>query len=234
MDSSTSPPTSIHGIPCHLHTAKMRDAVRQVLDQIAARYPKDLERLQRLLTEIQSQPASEVEESRTRGFRSAEKKKVVSDDMTTWGNDLEIDDLPSVVALGEEDPNPIALVAHEFGHVCTREVDIARRGKAKESDAQELAADWYASKWGFGRAIARDRKMRDWRHSLVAPGQTFTGEGGIEYRVTRNFCVRYVDKRWDEFDSIRKRLTDQVLEGNLAFDEAQRQMDEAREQIQKT
>ena len=93
----------------------------------------------------------------------------------------------------------VAVVAHELGHACTMFSDLWRRfapgTPLDDGWAREFAADWYAYKWGFGRALARHRKERDWMHHGPGPGQTFTQEfDGVEYafRVTRSFVVRPV------------------------------------------
>jgi hypothetical protein len=89
----------------------------------------------------------------------------------------------------------ISTFAHELGHAATCQEDRNRRKAPFDEWDSELAADWYAYKWGFGREIARHRKIRDWGHHLTAPGSTFeVGHDGkiYHYRITRNFCVRLV------------------------------------------
>ena len=88
----------------------------------------------------------------------------------------------------------IPTIAHELGHACTREIDRIRRGMVFTDEwCSELAADWYAYKWGFGRQIATARKTRDLTHHGPGPGGEFTItiEGNeVTYRVSRNFVVR--------------------------------------------
>jgi hypothetical protein len=112
-----------------------------------------------------------------------------------WG----IDATPGVLCLAEhQDRHDLrGVAAHEFGHACTTHWDRERRGAPSDEWSSELAADWHAYRWGFGRVIARDRKRRDFGHHGPAPRSTFTieaEEGVYHYRVTRHFCMRLVKK----------------------------------------
>jgi len=104
-----------------------------------------------------------------------------------------------VVWLAEDqDQNLTATIAHEFGHACTRDIDLDRRGTIPNEEwRSELTADWYAYKWGFGREIVRDRKIRDWHHHGPKPGDEFTvndqGKEPYTARITRRFVGRIID-----------------------------------------
>jgi hypothetical protein len=195
---------SIHGITCRLNDRGMRQAARQVLDQIKRRRPEDYARVVARVREIVSLTAEETEDGTQGKWRRDPSPK-------TWG-------LAQQAALGDWDEvgsgmvylaDPpagadraaiLGLVAHEFGHVATKFFDLRRRQALTDEWASELCADWYAYRWGYGRQIAADRKNRNWGHHCAGPGQGFSmdlpGADGIErrcyYRVTRNFCVRHV------------------------------------------
>jgi hypothetical protein len=100
---------------------------------------------------------------------------------------------PGTLYVAEHHPDLIATVAHELGHAATRWEDTTRRGGPSDEWKSELAADWYAYRWGFGRAIARGRKTRAWLHHLGGPGFRFSEDAdGVRYhyRITRHFCIR--------------------------------------------
>jgi hypothetical protein len=173
----------------------MRLALRQTLSQIRDRHPRDFGRVQALVREILPLPAAEEAEGTIGRWEPSPPR---ADDPATW--DWGTGDTPGVLFLSESAHvlNPVALVAHELGHACTTLEDRDRRGACWTAEwAEELAADWYAYKWGFGRIIARNRRYRNWMHHGAAPRSTFAVESPSEgvvhhYRVTRNFCVRLV------------------------------------------
>ncbi len=130
-------------------------------------------------------PMKEIWVSGLKTYRTA-------DDPTTW--DYGFGETPGVIKLVEKIPieDLPGVLAHELGHAATRSEDLERRGPISDEWSSELAADWYAYKWGFGRQIARERKTRDWLHHGPCPGSTFkeSYDGKIyHYRVTRNFVV---------------------------------------------
>ena len=97
----------------------------------------------------------------------------------------------------------IATLAHELGHACTTQGVFDRRESPDSEWAHELAADWYAYRWGFGRYIARDRLTRRFAHHCAGPGKTLEESlpqsDGITvintYRVTKNFRLVLVSTR---------------------------------------
>jgi hypothetical protein len=112
-----------------------------------------------------------------------------------------LDETPGVLLLLESCTafDSQGLIAHELGHACTTFEDLLRRGEVDTDEwRSELAADWYAYKWGFGKIIARDRRFRGWAHHGAAPRQRYSVKMDgywYRYRVTRNFCVRLVGRR---------------------------------------
>ena len=177
----------IYDIPCYLRNAISREGVRKTLQQILDRNPKDFRRLQRLVREIQ--PYDDADDG-TLGIWVEDKP--VSGDPATW--DYGYGETPGVLKIVEDSSieELPGLIAHELGHAATREEDLERRGALEDEWQSELAADWYAYKWGFGRQIARMRKTRDHMHHGPPPGSTFELPiAGMvnHYRVTRNFVA---------------------------------------------
>ena len=86
-------------------------------------------------------------------------------------------------------------IAHEFGHVCTTEKDLARRNAPSNEWASEATADWYVYKWGFG-SISRKRNVKYprhlWHHGAM-PGQTLE-VNDVVYRLSRNFVYLRLSK----------------------------------------
>ena len=179
----------VEGVRCSLRTAEARKAAGIVLQQIRKRFPKDYERLKSRVRKICSLPKKEAEDG-TLGEWKRLPAAEDPEDPRTWGR------VEGVLYVTEgEGDHLIPTIAHEFGHACTREIDLIRRGEIPFDEwCSELAADWYAYKWGFGRQVAKARKTRDWRHHGPAPGGEFTitfMEGNeVTYRVSRNFVVR--------------------------------------------
>ena len=109
------------------------------------------------------------------------------------------DDTPCVIKLLDSlSTNSIpGVLAHELGHAATTENDRIRRGATSDEWRSELAADWYAYKWGFGREIAKQRKSRDWVHHGPKPGAIYEesfGDGRIFVRkVSRNFVAHLIE-----------------------------------------
>lgn len=199
----------IYGIPCHLRRPSSRAEARRVLRAIRQRRPADFERLRKAVRGIH--PMDDDGEG-TEGRWAPDNKPE---------SDFDSDDKPGVIHLVEiEDTSHFgANLAHELGHAATREIDKDRRGAVYTNGlASELAADWYAYRWGFGRRIAQDRKTRNRLHHGPVPGSTFeVTDGGTNevftYRMTRNFCVRLIGKRYgrlEELGEIAKKLKGRV------------------------
>lgn len=191
--------SDIYGIRHHLRTERMREAVRSVLGQIRKRSSRDFDRCRDLVRDIRPHSAVEFQQEGVVG--KWEPYQEDEDDPQTWVSMS--GEQRGVLWLfeGQTDCSPLATVAHELGHACTRYRDLQRRRGGPgcyltDEWASELAADWYAYKWGFGRLIAKARKERDWMHHGVGPGQTYSEViDGKEYhyRITRNFVARRVN-----------------------------------------
>ncbi len=116
-----------------------------------------------------------------------------ADDPSTWSWGLPGG--PVEVFILEKQEDLIATTAHELGHACTQEEDLERRSCPSDEWAWELAADWHAYRWGFGRDIVKTRRSRELVHHLGGPGSEFAEEIngiGYHYRITRNFVVHLV------------------------------------------
>ena len=176
--------TLVHGIPYFLRNPIFRESAQKTLQKILERCPEDLARLQKLVREIR--PYDDAGES-DMGIWG---KDVPTKDPATWhyGNG----DTPGIIKINENmrpDELP-GVLAHELGHAATRDEDLKRRGPVSGQWKSEFSADWYAYKWGFGRQIARQRKIRVTLHHGPRPGSTFeeSSDGKVyHFRVTRNF-----------------------------------------------
>jgi hypothetical protein len=143
------PLPSIHSILCRIRSRGLRRAIRQVLDQVRERRPRDFGRLRSLVRIIVPLPKAEARDGTLGRWQ---KNSPVRDDPSTWAWGFE--DTPGILYLSEgiEAAHAVAVVAHEFGHGCATDSDLKRRGDVGDEWAEELTADWYAYKWGFGRS----------------------------------------------------------------------------------
>jgi hypothetical protein len=192
----------IYGIPCSLGSQELRRTICSVLQQIRQRSPRDFARIRTLVREFAALPESE------------------GGTLGQWNRDTRFDlDSPGVVELSADTAHLVALIAHELGHVCTREEDFLARDNGVHGEwSSEMCADYYAYRWGFGREIARHRKSRDWSHHGPAPGATFTISGDQDgiwhcYRVTRRFYLRFLQTETVDGKLIEtaKQITDRKI-----------------------
>jgi hypothetical protein len=179
----------LYSIPCYFRNFQCLTSARRTLQQIKDRCPKDLMRLQSNVRKIQ--PFDDADEGDL-GIWIADKP---TEDPATW--DYGLGDTPGVIKIVENEPleDLPGLLAHELGHAAIRFEDRERRGSISDEWQSELAADWYAYKWGFGRLIAKQRKTRDRLHHGPTPGHTFKEliNGKIShYRITRSFVAHLV------------------------------------------
>lgn len=189
MRASQTLAASIHGIPCRLRTAEMRDAIERVFAKIEQEFPKDFSRLRNRIRKITPVTRAEAAEGIIGRWREIP-PDTDSQDATIW--DQEFGTAPGIISLSEkiDMDTALGLIAHELGHACTREQDLERRGILEDEWQSELAADWYAYKWGFGRSIAKFRKERHHGHHGPPPGTVFEIENQgtpLRYYLTRNF-----------------------------------------------
>lgn len=185
----------VHGIPCFLRKPSSREALRMTLGRIKARRPKDYDALRVLVRKVVPLSKAEIAASPgTIGECIYEHPK--ADDPSTWS--YGVDRTPCVLKLDESAPadDLPAIIAHELGHAATRLEDLKRRGEVDTDEwRSELAADWYAYRWGFGREISRQRKSRDWRHHGVCPGQGWEIDANgktYHFRVSRRFVCKLI------------------------------------------
>lgn len=180
-------------MPCSLPDGEVRSAVADVLKQIGDRIPRDLAQLQAIVRDIVFLPESEHPSTLGELIRD---QAELEDDPSTWGIDQR--DVTGVCYLKNDISydDAIGIVAHEFGHACTSDADLQRRGVVPDEWASEMAADRNAYRWGFGKQIAASRKTRAFEHHGVAPGATFEesslGDVVQVIRVSRGFVGRVV------------------------------------------
>jgi hypothetical protein len=164
-----------------------------VLDQVRQRRPGDFAALTRLVRRIVPVSAESLEKDPgTLG-----EWKQCPDELLPWDpahpDPVHVRPSGVVELLDEEHEDVVATVAYEFGHVCTRHEDLWRRGGPSDEWRSELAADWYAYRWGFGRAISRSRKRRKLLHHLGGPGDVVEVDG-CRFRITRSLCLHPVGR----------------------------------------
>ena len=172
-----------YAIPCRMVNPRICRSIARVLRQIRQRAPEDFTRLRSLV----------------RGFVPLPREDERDGTMGRWRSnraDTYDFDAQGVVQLSPASGAPVAVVAHELGHVCTRDADFENRNDSGDDEwASEMCADWYAYKWGFGRQIARHRRSRSLAHHGPPPRSEFTMSFGghvSRYRVTRGFRVRFL------------------------------------------
>jgi len=81
----------------------------------------------------------------------------------------------------------VGILVHEFGHAVSTQDDIMVRSRLGEEWGDELAADHYAAKWGFGRLIGSLRSDRCAAHHGPGPGEKVVvgfGKHRIAWHVT--------------------------------------------------
>ncbi len=180
----------VHDIPCISCNLFVIDSIKTTLDRIRSKAPEDYDRL---VVQVIAFVVCEMEEENTNGMWMRLRR--CEDFRRTAG--LAFLASPGLVLLrkGFQTEELVALIAHELGHAATVYADYMRRGPVSEEWQWELAAAWYAYKWGFGREIARHRKNRDWGHHYAGPGKIvleFSPRDVYCYKVTRNFVARLV------------------------------------------
>lgn len=181
------------GISCRLHGQVCR-TIRDVLRVIGERRPQDLPRLRARVLSFHHLPRSE-QATGTDGWFMAFPPRMVSDPV--FGQVVEDDDQRRGVVVLPPGAG-VATVAHELGHAMATDADLERRNAPEDEWASELAADYHAYRWGFGRAIARARPHRLFTHHGAGPGQriSVTVEGREHcWRVSRRFVMHRVEEK---------------------------------------
>jgi len=182
-----SAPNKVRGISCTLRKGASRNSVRKTLSRIKEKCPQDFYRLKKLVREIQPYDNADIGDL---GIWIGDKPS--QEDRSTW--DYGFGDTPGVIKINEDEcsDNIEASIAHELGHAATREEDRKRRGPICDGWQSELAADWYAYKWGFGREIANMHKILDRLHHGPKPGSIFEellNGKTYRYKITKNFVA---------------------------------------------
>jgi hypothetical protein len=178
-------PTHDHsGIACSLDTKPVCCAIEQVLAAIILRFPDDFARLTTRVLGFRDLSSGAADDSRGRWL---------TDDAGPVPNR----ESQGFVELSPCDRAVVALVAHELGHAVATDDDVEQRATIDSEWAEEMTADYYAHKWGFGAAIEASRRERCWLHHGPAPSSEF--EVNLEdparvlrYRVTRDFRFELV------------------------------------------
>lgn len=188
-------PFTILGIPVTVKSKKLRASIRRVLLQIRQRRPKDFVRLKSQVLGIIPLPDAEAEEGTPGEWQKID---INYADYPGGAVPFEVETSPPghiAIWEGLEEDEHVWVLAHECGHACSTYDDRKRRNAPSDGWCSELAADWYAYRWGFGRDIAKHRKDRLAIHHGPGPGQTAEDYvNGVchTYRVTRNHCMRLV------------------------------------------
>jgi len=205
----------IKGIPCTLKSPVAVRLVKKFLAEIAKNHPKDFQKIQSKTTLIKRVPKKEIDLG-TMG-QVVEVDAEVSSEAFFAGafDDNQVEDVfkKVIVFIDEtvkDSESMFVTIAHEFGHVCTTEKDLARRNAPSNEWASEATADWYVYKWGFG-SISRKMNVKYPRrlsHHGAMPGETLT-DNGITYRLSRNFVYRNIS---EPFKSLAAKLKDRCLE----------------------
>ena len=187
------------GIDCSIDGEPMLcKAIAAALDQIRRRDPRSFRRIRERVVSFRLLGPAE-----TKGRAAAEMERVERAPKLIEHPDLpgiEVAEaqfhqdgelcVPGVVALAPD--AGLATVAHELGHAATTVKDMERRQAPDDEWAAELAADYYAYKWGFAREVGRTRRWRRFSHHAVGPGQVI-GLGDRWWRVSRRFVMHPCD-----------------------------------------
>jgi hypothetical protein len=183
---------TILGVPCELSSSTARRALFHVLRTIRTKSPKDWKQIRLIVTKVASLNPEQKADGTMGWWRRLEPVTSMPEtwdfgDLGTPGV-LYVDDTLDFVDLV---PN----IAHELGHACTTDDDLAETGGPDDPEwTSELTADRYAYRWGFGPAIGRRRKHRDSGHHGFAPGTEFT-YGSVNWQVTRGLCFRIIESK---------------------------------------
>ena len=201
----------IKGIPCTLKSPVAVRLVKKFLAEIAKNYPKDFQKIQSKTTLIKRVPKKEIDIG-TRGQVVEVDAEVSSE--AFFAGAFDDNQFEKVIVFIDEtvkdSESMFVTIAHEFGHVCTTEKDLARRKAPSDEWASEATADWYVYKWGYGN-ISRKENVKHPRHLLhhgAMPGETLT-DNGTTYRLSRNFVYRNIS---EPFKSLAAKLKDRCLE----------------------
>lgn len=172
----------VAGIPCGIDNARVQKAIDVVIRQIQSRAPLDYQRICDHVKAFTWLPEQEA----AKGILGRWKRKSGGE---VWERGSGAVQLARKVPTLPE-PRLIATIAHELGHVATREEDFWKRDGVDAEWASEACADYYAYKWGFGRQIRADYKANPNLAHRLLPGEIIEIEGIGAFKMTRHFYLR--------------------------------------------
>ena len=190
----------IKGIPCALKSPVAVRLVKKFLAEIAKNHPKDFQKIQSKTTLIKRVPKKEIDIG-TRGQVVRVDEEVSSEAFFARAfDDNQVEGVfeKVIVFIDEsvkDSESMFFTIAHEFGHVCTTEKDLARRKAPSDEWASEATADWYVYKWGYGNISRKTNGKYPrhlWHHGAM-PGQTLE-VNDVAYRLSRNFVYLRLSK----------------------------------------
>ncbi len=193
--------THILGIPSQIQNARIGRAIRTVLGAVR-RHRRDWARLRRRVVDFRYPPRPE--DPSTQGEWNVDPEDVgrlhrlIADDQSRWGDPEPCFTARGWITISRRAarlpwPRLIALVAHECGHVATRERNFTCRDGVSSEWTSELCADMYAFKWGFERQIRINEPFRGFGHHCVLPGKKIGEDHDgttTWWRVDRRFHLR--------------------------------------------
>lgn len=183
----------ILGFRCSIDDAKVRKAIRSVLERVRKKSPEDFKRLRRRGLSFSWLPKEETRNG-TKGHFYTEKPNISPCEVEKNPDIIDEPNWPGGVKISREltDSSVIAIIAHELGHAATISRDFHKRRRVFPSLylADEACANKYAFKWGFSKQLRKERKrLGSAAQHLVLPGQSVQF-GEDVYKMTRNFYLR--------------------------------------------
>ena len=130
----------IKGIPCTLKSPVAVRLVKKFLAEIAKNYPKDFQKIQSKTTLIKRVPKKEIDLGTTGQVVQVDAE--VSSEAFFAGA-FDDNQFEKVIVFIDEtvkdSESMFVTIAHEFGHVCTTEKDLARRNASFNQWASEAS-----------------------------------------------------------------------------------------------
>lgn len=190
----------VHGIACEIESLKVRRAIAKVLVRVRE-FPQDWARLNRRLRRFVDYDWSDGTSGEwvvavpgdAHGWEWQRRLNVPLDPKAHYPGEVRL----SRELDGYQRDEIVAVVAHECGHVVTRERELAERKAPDDEWASELCADRHAFRWGFEREIRKSAKTRPIGHHAVLPGEWIEqclDDQWIRWMVDRNFCFRRMQR----------------------------------------
>ena len=173
--------------PCSIAAPELCEKIEDVLRAVRL-FPRDYVRLVARVVRFGTLTRAERTDGTQGWWKRLPARKVLH---PVYGEVWEDDDQRSGVITLAPDVDR-GTVAHELGHAAATEDDLARRHAPDDEWASELAADYYAYKWGFGRDVASHRHTRRFAHHCAGPGQLIS-LGDQWFRVSRRFVMHPTD-----------------------------------------